>query len=290
MRTVLKNQPELAHAWANQIQAYASCGPLRFSGEYAYSYNTAIARLVKVKGHIVALIDNRYYSSTTCKHRAELYRASTHHIQLGCSTSLDLDAAILDYQDRTVNFVMKNTVEANRPSSWSDIKREMDEFNRIAITLGYSHLVLNYTDDFTMLHSEHYKYRAERNTVLDAEYVVRHEKKMRERQEKERIEREQALPVWEAGGPSHYSLRSLKPERIRVKEGYVETTGGASVPFQAALVLLGDLNARHTVVGKDIHGFRISKVDGDLITIGCHTLSIEQCSQVILNRTQGENK
>lgn len=290
MRTVLKNQSEVAHAWANQIQAYASCGPLRFSGEYAYSYNTAIARIVKVNGHTVALIDSRYYSSTTCKHRAELYRASTHHVQIGCSTELGIDAAILEYQDRTVNFVMKNTVESNRPSSWSDIKREVDEFNRIALMLGYSYLVLNCTDDFRALHLEYSKYRAERNSVLDAEYLERQEKKRIEREEKARIEREQALPVWEAGGPRHYSLSSLKPERIRVKDGNIETTGGASVPFQAALVLLEDLNTHRTVVGKDIHGFPITKVDGDLITIGCHTLSIEQCSQVILNRTQGESK
>lgn len=288
MRTVLKNQSEVAHAWANQIQGYASCGPLRFSGEYAFSYNTAIARRHVVNGHVVIVIRDVFFSNTTNKHKRTVQNAATHCIVLSCSSGIDsLQEALLQEQGKVIDILMEIFTGRSIRGPFSIHTRNIDAFNGMVTRLGHEELRLDIPSDFLTILKSEYDRKAR---IHEAKIAARAEE-FKRIQELKRAEAEKkikkALPIWLQGGHRDAVLDLVQPSLIRVKDNRVETTRGASVPFQAALVLLGDLNARHRVVGKSIHGFPITKVEGDLITIGCHTLSIEQCSKVIL---KGEEK
>jgi len=282
MKTVFSNQSEVAHRWANQTQEYARSGPMSFTGVYAYSYNTAIGRLHTVNGHTIAIMSDNYYSATTCKHKSAFARALAYDI-LWVKGSIDnVEEALLEYQEMYIDRLIHNATSAYDPDFYGALDAITD-FNDLLTKLGFSHLDLVVDSGLFEIGKEYQKFRYARNKELNA---VKDEQR-RIRQEAEAQERlkslEEQLPCWLQGGPRHPVLNHQKPDLIRVKDGRVETTGGASVSLQAAQVLLTALLADKKVKGMEVDGYTVIGFDRKqgTVKIGCHDISFEQAVSVL---------
>ena len=80
MRKSLKNHDEVAHYWANQIQAEGHAGNMLFNDKTIYSYGRhfAIARHHKIKSEAVVLFTTRRRSLSTGAHKSLILSACSH--------------------------------------------------------------------------------------------------------------------------------------------------------------------------------------------------------------------
>jgi hypothetical protein len=283
MRTVFSSQSEVAHRWANQTQEHAKSGPLSFRGVYAYSYNTPIARIHDINGHRIAIISDIFYSSTTCKHRSHLHTAVSHLTVLYSKSGIDnIEAVLLEYQERFLDELIKNATSAIRPY-FEEALKNIDYFNYIANKLGFKHLELILDKELFELGKEYQRFRNLRNAELNANYEecqrVKQEKLAKERQAK--IDEE--LPTWLNGGMRNSVLSFMEPSFIRINENRVETTGGASVGLREANLLMDALLAGKNVKGTEINGYSVIGFDREqgTVKIGCHNISFDQAFKIL---------
>jgi hypothetical protein len=84
LKRVFANHREVLHLWANQAQSDARSENVFFEGDtcYSYGYHYPLAKLVKYRGHTVALINANGYSVTTSKHIRSARSAASHLITL----------------------------------------------------------------------------------------------------------------------------------------------------------------------------------------------------------------
>jgi len=272
MRYTLNNNDAVAHAWANQTQTHAKCGNVSFEGVYFYSYNTPIAKLHTVNGQKVAIVTSTFYSNTTCKHIRSIEKACTHIEILRCKDGLeDIFSALLEEQDTYINWLFD--VFSKRKVSPYFTKNLVDSvsfFNERCEKYGHPELKLDINDEYVALVEG---FTSQLETVT------------KQKEELRRIEKEKKaleyLETWKQGGEYNHILTNIKPQLIRVKNNEVQTSGGASVPLVEAKKLLALIDDRLPVVGLKISGFEIKDINDNTITIGCHTLNINQCREVL---------
>jgi hypothetical protein len=283
MRTVFSSQSEVAHRWANQTQTHASSGPMSFSGVYAYSYNTPIARIHDINGHRVAIISDIFYSNTTCKHRSELHKAASHLTVLHSKSGVDsIEAVLLEHQDMYIEELMHNATSALRPDFRSALAR-IDWFNELVSVLGYKHLELTVDKELISVGMEYQRFRDRKNKELDAtrdeERRIREEQLAKERE----IKINEALSDWLNGGMRNSVLSYMSPSFIRINEDRVETTGGASVGLKEANLLMDALLAGKNVKGTEINGYSVIGFDREqgTVKIGCHNISFDQAFKTL---------
>lgn len=77
MRTVLKNNDEVAHVWAQQTQYQGSASNMFFDGKSIYSYGRhfEIARFITDD---IVFFTTKNYSNSTAKHKSKVWRAISH--------------------------------------------------------------------------------------------------------------------------------------------------------------------------------------------------------------------
>ena len=73
---------ELPHIWAHRKAEYGRAGNISFNGDVFRSYHTAIAQLVRMKGHEFVLVNNGSYSNSTAKHQHKMRQAISHMTQI----------------------------------------------------------------------------------------------------------------------------------------------------------------------------------------------------------------
>jgi len=286
MKTVFSSQSEVAHRWANQVQEHARSGPMSFTGVYAYSYNTAIGRLHTVNGHTVAVMSDIYYSSTTCKHRAQFARALPKNIIClwvkGSAYSIDIESVLIQYQEGHLDSLMKDATSALRPD-FKHTLSQIDWFNELVRKLGYKHLELIVDKELIKVGMEYQRFRDKRNKELDANYKERQRVKQEQLAKERQARIDEALPLWLTGGQRDSVLNYMHPSFIRVKEDRVETTGGASVGLREANLLMDALLAGKKVKGSEINGYPVIGFDRKqgTVKIGCHSISFDQAYSIL---------
>lgn len=298
IKYVYRSSSEVIHLWANQAQDSArysvSCS---FEGTSLYSYQTRIGEIGSYNGQKVVILSKYRYSNTTAKHlsRAEHAFPEGTIILKRDSYNFDknhIEAALLEEQDLVINEFFSGFSRLSVRSY--NVQYELDTdgkwnflglakvFNDKAKKLGFSHLCIEPDKELWDLRIAHLEDRQKRCAELEVGSEDRAKKRREERLLKEQKSIEEKTKDWLAGKTIVGSLHNLKPQLVRVKKGNeVETTGGARVSLLEAHAFLKALEAGNISEGAKIGPFTFTSLEGDALTIGCHTLSLSQCKAVV---------
>lgn len=306
-KEVFSSNSELAHAWANQTHPRGRANNMYFEGVKLYSYGShfLLAEIHEKKGQKIAVINSRRYSVTTCKHRMEVWRAVNGLMPNFESPDPSDLRCTKNWMDSCVVFAIDAALGKLKVTSKDDIKYRFEtisnsqkERNKLRKFLGLKpKFVPTKTLNKVQKHLEN---RLKRYHELNTPEAI--EKKRIQKEKREAAKQRLRLQKLEADvaawrqGEHRYSVRSLSPQLLRVKEDRIETSGGASVPLNAAKELLnsildgkgeGLILAQTKLAGFQLYDIQ-SQPDGDtLLIIGCHRILLSEAKSV-LNLNQKE--
>lgn len=289
IKRVFSNHEQVLHLWANQSQSDARSHNVYFEGLSCYSYGShyELGRLIKVKGHTVAVINDRGYSNTTAKHIHSAWHAVSHMPRIKSPTLNWLRGL----KDTSAN--LKGELEAllRRRSFWTaDIRESIGpesylgeriiEFNKTAKLLGKSSLCVKITTKYEKQLTAHIKARVERQKQLRSPEAIA------ARQAKALKLAASQVQAWRDHGASRLTkaVRNLRPMLIRVYGNVVQTSGGAEVPLDQAITLLRNIENNQDVINNAIGGFKVTSVNAlndGMIKIGCHTIALAEARRVL---------
>jgi hypothetical protein len=299
IKRVFTNHSEVLHLWAAQAQDNARSANVFFEGKscYSYGYHYELGRLVEFNGRTIALINTRGYSVTTNKHIHSAKHAVSHMptvlMPAGISTKKsDIRAAVLIYQDETIKelfdiFTSRKTyrdayLSRDAYSSTNEVDTycayaQVARFNTLVDLLGFNDLRLDVPQDFIKLYNTQVTVLKERMAIARTERDAQLEVARKQRE----IDLRMDLTSWLNGGAYSYQLNCFKPQRLRLKDDKVETSGGASVEVAHALTLLRAVNTGRVRVGMHIGPYTVDKITKNMLTIGCHTIDINEARELL---------
>lgn len=314
IKQVFSSSQEVFHLWASQSQAYARQAGSRtrsfFEGDSCYSYGRhyKVGMLVKINGVQCALINRDGYSSTTGKHINEASSAVSHMPQINVDSSFNWKQGLLGMQDSLIDSLFNNL---NRIAFWKGSKafdrydkERFEEFNKLCRIVGMPQLQLFPNKETIKLLDGYIKFRLKRQSEIEAykqtpaylekrtkAQLAKAEKQARDHAERlerqaveqaERAARETAeIEAWKRGGPFTNALYGMNPQLIRVKGDKVETSDRATVSLSEACRALMLLNNSQLKQHDKIGAYEFTKVENDMVKIGCHTISLEQATNVL---------
>lgn len=269
MRTKFTNS-ELAHVWAQQNQSEGNGSNFYFVGDTIYSYGPhfPIARFVSAD---IVLFTSDTYRQTTAKHISLTRRAIDSDITVievpivrdGDSTYRELNLRYLVNQSNEC----VESATRRRIATYAEMDLERAQ-NYAEMATQYAALIkwrkkaiLSDLPDLAGLDLAEIKKRA-----IERERAAKEAKKKRLAKEaKEWLNGERASLT---GYPEIlFRANSDKTE--------IETSEGAKVPYSAAIALWRAIHAGKPVEGLRIGFYTVDKVQGDLIKIGCHKMSLK---------------
>jgi hypothetical protein len=114
--------------------------------------------------------------------------------------------------------------------------------------------------------------------------ITKTEQAQKEREKKEKLEREQRaieeqeeLAKWLVGeSPRCY----FQLTRLRLKDGEVQTSHGATVPVIEAKKLYRALKAGLNIIGQRVGHFEVRSVDSENLTVGCHVIPLTEIERI----------
>ncbi len=308
LRYVYSTASEVLHLWANQTQdsartpggngrgmhGYNGTSRLFFEGRDAYSYGRhyKLATLKKINGRIVALIRHDSYSVTTGTHIRDAEHAAEHLPVIRVDDSFNWKAGLIREQATLIADLFDCLNGRSFYSSYrvfdSYTRDRFKRFNEVCDAVGMPQLKLEVPDELIQLLQAHIKAcvkreeqrRAERLTPegvarLEAERVKRDAAKLRKEQA--------SIELWKAGKihaiPN--AARTLSTQLIRIHNDSVETSRGARVPLADAVAAFRAIEAGTANKGMPVGPFRFDGLEGNIIRIGCHRISIEEARSVL---------
>ena len=238
IKKVFTNRDQVLHLWANQSQNDARCNNVFFEGDTCYSYGPhyKLGRIVDHNGVKVALVNDEGYSVTTSKHISSAARAASHLVVI-YSHCLDIEDGLQRYLNELINRLISPFLELKFYNDENKcLISDISDHNTLCNILGFPQYKLDVAEDYLELIRNHKRYRIETNKInkakkLDPEFIKK-KQELKERKQKLEIDK------WLNGGTRNNTIRSLRPQLIRVKNNEVETSSGASVPLKDALNLL----------------------------------------------------
>lgn len=293
IKRVFSNSDQVLHLWANQSQSDARAHNVFFEGVSCYSYGRhyELGRIVDYKGIKVAMINDRGYSVTTSKHIRQAMSAAS-HMPMVCSHDLGAEyigQALLKKQDELIAELFE---VLNRRSFWKGATYgfnsedyetlNINEFNATCLKLGFDKLTIDVSDEFWSLLNSHVQLKLKRQAELNSPEELAKKDALREKRAEKQLQKARVdLQAWTLGGPLVESIRQLPIQAIRIVGDRVETSKGAQVMLRDANILLSRVISGKAKPGEGIGSFTLNRVDGDRVIIGCHILSLSQCSEVL---------
>jgi len=267
MKTVFSNSM-LAHVWAQQSQPFGRSGSMKFDGTVIYSYCTPIAAFApgSTLGRRVVLVTSERYSKTTSsKHMPEVHRAirgTTSYVvpDVGHSGGRAFSRCMWPASDpaswgsvhegnlaylvkeyaRVVGVLMRANCwygEVDAADIETRLRNEAESAGRYAIEFNLPLPVFDYAADALKIAQRRARLTAMRNAPRYAE--DRAARVARERAVAI-IRAESAIADWRAGLigtnvlPCNVRTSADGSAMLRVRDGLVETSQGATVPIESA--------------------------------------------------------
>lgn len=279
IKRVFSSSQEVFHMWAAQSQDSARQGgnPSRafFKGTSCYSYGMhyEVGRLVTVNKHQVALINTTGYSHTTNHHINEAFRAVSHMPIVEVDGEFDWRQGLLTMQGK---LVVKLFDILNGRSFYRDVLKytlqDVQKFNTLCEQVGMLKLTLEVDDNTKAILKAHIDKCLARQKVLDASKAERQAIVKAERAVKNAAE----VADWKQGGQYTNAVGMVQPQIIRIHNGQVQTSGHANVTLTEAYEALGKLKDGTLKHGDAIGAYEFDSLKGDVLTIGCHKLSLKE--------------
>lgn len=289
IKRVFTNHAQVLHLWANQAQDSARSANVFFEGDTCYSYGThyVLGRFVTYRGTRVAVINDAGYSNTTRKHISSAWSAVAGQLRV-CSSDLSVKNG-LERWKKQIEDLLAGYLRARtfwREDTAASLLRDSDltEYNKLCSALRLPAQRIKVSPTYQRKLNIHIKARVARQKELDATKELRREAERAERVKNGRAE----IEAWRNGGPRTSAVGEVRPQILRIVKGsddirdIVETSGGAEVPLDDALKLLRRIVAGIAKRGDVVGSFKLDRIKGERITIGCHEIELSEARAVLL--------
>jgi len=161
-----------------------------------------------------------------------------------------------------------------------------EEFNKICQAFKMPQFEVNPPSDLIELIEAYISERIARNLALQGpEFQAKREKQAVRRAELAQRSLEEKLAAWQAGGAALSHKERGGHALIKIKNNEVQTSHGANVPLVEARQLFRNIKAGTAKDGDRVGSYTFNRVDGDLITIGCHRFSLKAAAIVLSTGT-----
>lgn len=276
------NNAQVAHLWAHQAKDRVKSDNMFVEGRkiYSYGYHHLLAEM---HGDF-ALINSNGYSSTTVRHRQHVQRAL-----LGVKTYWLVPDPSNPAAEENLQYLMNNVCDeigailSRGWSSFSDLQLAMRDYNTYLDAFDLTPLV-----EFIQLDPE---FEADLHAI-SREKALKNEEREATKQAKRAIARAaraleyaEELELWDSNRNTRDIPSDLFPfDMVRIKKydpKTLETSSGAEVPVDHVERVLRVHNARQPIEMQRVGHFRIDSVNGDMVRVGCHTISIAQVKKVL---------
>jgi hypothetical protein len=288
MKNVFSNS-QLAHVWAQQNQSSGrnSGNTMYFRDSSIYSYGSHYLAARIYNGNTV-LINEYRYSVSTGKHLSHIWDATSHYKQFSVSCPDNPLQSIIDSMNTLIDNYVRE-YDARSFDKWN-LERNIEEvethnklcdaFDQPSYKLPLDFFKTELTE--LMLYKT-WKHEQNNTPEMIEKKRLKAEKAALAKSARLERELEDDLIVFKRSAVINTSLRKLHPSLIAVSmlDNEVVTTRGARVPLKAAILGIKALELGKNIVGMKLGSFTVDKIEGDLITIGCHTLSIKQATETL---------
>ena len=281
MRTVLKNHDEVAHYWANQVQASGTASRMFFEGKtiFSHGHHFEIAKIVK---YGVVLFTENTYSSSTGKHLTITRRAIPHHYKIfpaatstsgygNCTVTTDNIQNLTYYLQRAEEFLNKTVRARVLAEDYAQTAKH------------WLSIFIDYAKEFEVNAKPFAKLFDKLSDAIDNFKIP--EKRLAYIQAKKQAEKiaEQArkqewkdhLKQWKnfAGNYISRSIPECGFDYLRVNGDIVETSKNVQIPLASALLLWRKLQQQESVKGEKIDD-RWTVIDNNpkFLQVGCHKI------------------
>ena len=303
IKQVFSSSAQVFHLWAAQTQEHARqagtgggfhsgrgqfTSMAFFEGKscYSYGHHYELGRLTTINGIEVALINDSGYSNTTAKHISKASRAVSHLPIVYVDSSFDWQSGLIKEQGELIENLFK---KLSQRKFWFNTafdkydKQMFNSFNNKCKLLGMPELVLNPDNDTIAVIDSHVKKQFKREAELKKEIYRKRECELALQKEMD----VEDLNNWLNGGEYTSGVYRAQPQLIRVKGTEVQTTSNASVPLKAAMIALKSVIKGKLKKGAMIGDYKFDSKKGDVVTIGCHKISLKQAMSVLMPKKVG---
>jgi len=291
---------QVAHVWAQQTQEFGRNGKetIYFNGDSIYSYGPhyLAGKIHEVDGKRIALINSKSYSVSTTRHVSYVRRSVRGlmpHFEVPNPSELKHVDNVNHFYNQVFNAI-SSVFSTSKVANTYDVKYPIDKINTIVKNantyfniIGVKPIIV---DNGTMgAIKAHLKKRLARYLELNSPEIVADRVRVkRELFEKYNTIRIAAANVhleeWKSGKSvlSYVDARllNLKYDLIRVRNNTIETSGGASVPLNDAIVMYKALSS-----GMGVGNFKLTSIDkcgsDTVVTVGCHKFLLSEIASTI---------
>jgi len=304
---------QVAHVWAQQTQEFGRNGKetIYFDGDSIYSYGPhyLAGKIHEVDGKRIALINSKSYSVSTTRHVSYVKRSVRGlmpHFEVPNPSELKHVDNVNHFYNEVFNAISR-IFSTSKVTSACGVKYPINNINTIVKNanayfniIGVKPIIV---DQGTMeAIKAHLKKRFARYLELNSPEIVAD----RVRVKRELFEKYNAIRIatlndrleeWKSGKSvlSYVDARllNLKYDLIRVRNNTIETSGGASVPLNDAIVMYKALAAGMAKSGMGVGNFKLTSIDkcgsDTIVTVGCHKFLLSDIASTIdahLNRNE----
>jgi predicted DNA-binding protein (UPF0278 family) len=285
MRKVLKNHSEVAHFWANQVQAQGKGSNMFYENGtiYSYGYHFPIARHI---GNNVILFTTRNYSISTSKHISYTKQAIPGYNNVIYADDIEIRLKSPSRFNKTIHaknvLSMLNTIKNNLDKSTR--ARSNKEFYLADASRNINNMV-KYIDLFKCKSILPYKTKKLVNEILNGnQYCLLElaEKERKALKQKQALLKKKALKdlkKWRNG--EIYDLPfGLNKRYLRLVNNEVETSGHIKISAELFLEYYKRLKSGFDLTGLKISHYRIDKQTEKSLKIGCHSIDIDEIENI----------
>lgn len=279
MRRVLSNHHEVAHFWANQVQAEGRADNMFFEGSHIYSYSRhfCIARILPSGTVVFTLLDS---STSTSRHKSLARRAVSHRDIVYAndpdnSASLNREAAVRNVEAALEAANKPRIRQATIDRCQQEALHCAEQFNAYLAALPEGERAGVAPIDTSNLESVRQQLAEEARRAAEREA---------ERALKRQAELADRLQAW-LGGALDYGLHEL-PIALRISGDVIETTKGAEIPLDDArrlwpVILRTMRGERDYEVGMNLGHYRLTRIrrDGSIV-VGCHDIRHAELARI----------
>ena len=300
MKTVFNN-PELTHIWANQTQSHGKGSSMFFENDsiYSYGYHFKIAQFVINKhGEKCIFLNDRSYSNTTNKHQSLVWRAIPSEYQFYRVKEFfnDPNFATIPHRENIANYLtqaekLKNNI----------LKAKKHKLGYVQQLKNIMHTIEQYQLFFDILDLTQFTYSCLNGLSIDErhknicewlgsyqvsddfkKWVLKKEENDKKEEQKriedarEKIEAFRNFRISSIyANLGHYLLRFNK------ETNNIETSGGVKMPKNIFLTAYNRLINNELKEGQHIGDFRYNGNNGNIVTVGCHKIPINEIENIV---------
>lgn len=271
MKKVFANREELAHVWAQQTHAEGKSGNMFFEGRaiYSYGHHFCIARFVDSQ---TVLFTIRDYSPTTAQHKSIVRNAITNKTVFYVPSGIDDNSKLSHeinlnyYADRLFGFLNSIKTAKTKGLYYYDC------------AIGESAQAEEYIRFFKLKETQHLKQAKIELAKIDRKELKAKQDQAFAKKHAKEIKKYESWPLNldETIRASFYKL----PVKLRIKNGFVETSRGARVELKEAEALYHTINAGFNVKGVKIGHYTVDRFENDTVVIGCHNIPLREADRI----------